>query len=522
MKLAKLAFILFLVVTPGLTALNAQPFNVEKSEVFEEPASGWNQLLQLKNGNTFFIHAGKKQGIDVTVYDKSRKLVSKKDLTSKLWDAADMEQVRNLQLFEINGEAVLFLVYNDGEKASMYRVRLNPTDGAVLSDEKVASLKGLSAEKFMISYRLSGIDVEKDPASDCYALIITNFDRGSYNQTVKVMHFDGTHTKINEADFRVIGAAFKHVLYSSAVVDGNKSVYLVSRGYNDKIKFTQNFTFDDECKVVISRLNAAEKVFTSKVMRVNIELAEVKSQLLYNRNTNQLQLRLISLAESKYKRSTQTEIRYYTSMIAYVDPQTLGITGIKPLAGRKVSEYAQAHIDKDYSYSGTPRKMTINNDKTTSVLMEESFSRQGQSDLGAIGLSVLSDTGSEIGGYAITKTQVMYNNVDNDRFMSYDYVSVPKGNYVIFNDLTTNKDKDEHDTRHRKVAGASLTNTVAYKLGDNSIDRLYLFGEPQDKSCTFCYIEGTDFNESSNTYATVIIERTGREKHARVAWVSFN
>ncbi len=319
-----------------------------------------------------------------------------------------------------------------------------------------------------------------------------------------------------------MGAAFKHVLYKSALVDGNKAVYLVSCGYADKIKFTQNFTFDDDCKIVLSKLNSGDKAFTSKVMSVNVDMADVKSQLLYNRNTNQLQLRVLSLEEAKYKRSTMTEIRYYFSLIAYFDPETLNIKGIKPLAGKKIAEYAQAHIDKDYVYSGTPKKMKINSNGTTAILMEENKSGQGHADLGAIGVSILSDTGAEVNGYAITKTQVMYSNVDNDRFMSYDYISVPTGNYVLFNDLATNTDKDEHDAKHRKVAGASKTNTVVYKLNENSIDRFFLFGEPAENSSIFCYIDGTDYNEPTKTYATVIIERTGKDKKARVAWVTFD
>ncbi len=522
MKFAKLAFVFLAAFLSGIISLSAQQFHVEKSDVFEEPSSGWNQLLQLKNGNTFFFHKEDKNGIDVTIYDKSRKVVAKKNITSKLWDADRMDEARIKGLYEINGEPVIFLQQSDGDKNSLYRIRLNGADGTILKDEKVASLKGLKYEKVTVANGYSGVNVQKDPASDCYALIILNFDWSSFVQTVKVQHFDGTHTLINEADFRVTGAGFTHVIYNSALVDGNKHVYIVSCGFREKIKPSQQLTFDQDSKFIISKLGANEKAFTSKVMELKVELSNGRSQMLYNRKINKLQLRTISLAETKYKRMSATETRYYLSLISYLDPETLQIEGVKPLVADKVSEYAQNHIDKDYSYSGIPERMIMNKDMTTSILMEERSSGEGRAGLGAIGVSVISDTGGEICGYAIQKSQVMYHNVDNARYMSYDYLSSAKGNYVIFNDLATNTEKDEGDSRHKKVSAVSITNAIGCKLGNNSIDKFYLFGAPQDNSCTFCYTEGTDFSDNFDTYATVIVERNGRDKQARIAWVTFD
>ncbi len=522
MKFLKTLFALLLAVASVSTTLYAQQFHIEKSDVFEEPGPGWAQLLQLRNGNTFLLHATEKNGIDVTVYDKNRKLVAQKNLGSELWDPHSMEDIRQYDLYEINGAPVLFLLQRDGKVNSMFRIQLDPSDGSVRKEEKVASLLGLFGEKYAVGFGLSGIHVVKDPESDCYALILVNTDNGSYSQQASVMHFDGAHTLLNKADFKIVGASFRHSLYKTAAVDGNKCVYLVSSGYYDKIRFLpSSLTFDEDCKVVLSKLKVTDKAFTSKVMKVNIPFRDVNAQLLYNKNTDRLQLRIRTLEESKFKRTAQTTTRYYLSLISYFDPETLDITYIAPLAARKVAEYAQSHIGSDYSYSGVPKKMTINIDKTTSVLMEESYSGQGRAGLGAIGVSILSDTGAEISGYAISKKQVTYNNIDNRRFMSYDYVSIPNGNYVIFNDAASNIEKDESDAGRRKVAAASLTNAVAYKLSENNIDRMYLFGAPKDNSSVFCYTDGTDFDKTTRVYATVMVERTGREKQARIAWVTF-
>ena len=68
----------------------------------------------------------------------------------------------------------------------------------------------------------------------------------------------------------------------------------------------------------------------------------------------------------------------------------------------------------------------------------------------------------------------------------------------------------------------SSTNTMCYRLNDPKMDKFYLFGEPGDhNNSTFCYIESSDYNTDLNTYATMIVERDGRDKVAKIAWVKF-
>jgi hypothetical protein len=59
-------------------------------------------------------------------------------------------------------------------------------------------------------------------------------------------------------------------------------------------------------------------------------------------------------------------------------------------------------------------------------------------------------------------------------------------------------------------------------LNDPKMDKFFLFGQPDDKhSSTFCYIESSHYNKETKTYATMIVERDGRDKQARIAWVTF-
>jgi hypothetical protein len=163
--------------------------------------------------------------------------------------------------------------------------------------------------------------------------------------------------------------------------------------------------------------------------------------------------------------------------------------------------------------------------------------------LGPVGISELSDNGTEVNGYAINKKQqadgtlpILYmagrnkgvfsyptsdQKTNNNEFLSYDYIYTDKGHYVIFNDLPKNSDKDEEDEKRKTVAYVSKTNTMCFKLNNPKIDKFFLFGEPGEDKSTFCFIASSDYNKELSTYATMIIERNGRDKQAKIAWITF-
>ena len=372
MNFRKIVQVFLLAILSSTTTIIAQQFHVEKSEVFDEPGGGWNQILQLKNGNTFLLHMEDKGGIDVTVYDKSRKIAAQKNITGKLWDPAD---VVDKWLYEINGEPVVFLNLQDHYQRTLVRIRLNPADGGMIKEEIVTSAGAAKSSPVEFGF----IDVKKDLESDCYAVIAESL-RG-VDGKIKVTHYDGDHKKISEADYKGVGpGSFRYTRYSSVLVDGNKSVYVVLSGFKEKPKYALEVPprMVGDSKIVVAKLNAGEKVFTNKTVNLNVDFSdEVASQMLYNRKNNQIELRTKSLSESKTKRFTGTTTRFYMSLIMYIDPETLNIINAKAVSGQMVNEYGIAHIDKDYEFTGVPNKMFINKDNTTSIIMEKTASMGG-------------------------------------------------------------------------------------------------------------------------------------------------
>src|SRR5438045_9368830 len=69
-----------------------QSINAAYSEPFDEPDALDSKVVQCPNGNTFLFSFTKKDGIDVTVYDKSRKQIATQKLTGgeNSWDPSNM------------------------------------------------------------------------------------------------------------------------------------------------------------------------------------------------------------------------------------------------------------------------------------------------------------------------------------------------------------------------------------------------------------------------------------------------
>jgi hypothetical protein len=529
-------------------ALTAQQFHIEKSAEFDEPDYGWNKLLQLKNGNTFFFHSTKKEGIELVVYGKNRKIIGKRTLISKLWDVGKMKKSLIRGLYEINGEPVLFVAQADGLEPTLYRMRLNPNTGFISKEDELGSLPKVSPfAGYAVTFGgvdVSDIVIEKDPKSDCYAVIFFNGFAHDKDERIRVLHFDSTHKKINEAYYESPNGMFKYLRYIGAVVDGSKRVYLTTYGYNAARGG------DELSRIIVSRLNAGEKEFKHNVLDFSEDFDETQSIMLYNHSNNKIQLLTLSLTKKKRNFLTQTTTSYYLVLLSYLDPETLSLLGVKPLVGEKVNAYGVSNIDKDYEFSGLPQQMLINGDNTTTILSEtvniEAHGNSTKTILGPIGISELSDTGAELKGYAINKRQqpegtfpklyissrskgifsypqkIGFSSGNVNQYLSYDYVNTEKGRYVVFNDLPVNAEKDENEEKRKTVTYVSGTNAMCYKLDEGKMEKFYLFGDPSDKNnSVFCNIEASDFNRSINTYATIIIQRDGRDKQARVAWVTF-
>ena len=93
---------------------------------------------------------------------------------------------------------------------------------------------------------------------------------------------------------------------------------------------------------------------------------------------------------------------------------------------------------------------------------------------------------------------------------------------MLFNDNPKNEKRDEDDEKRKFAENTNKVNTICYSLKDGTAKRSFLFGEPTgDISFIACYTQGGDYNNSTNTFATVITERHGHKNDSRMTWITF-
>ena len=549
----KKVFLCLMLAVLSPVLLPAQP-RLETSESFGEPEEGWNKVLQLQNGNTFFFHFTQKNGIEVRVYGKDRRVIAEQVVTSALWDPKKLGETAMEGVYEIGGQPVLFLHQKKNRTPSLYRVQLDPATGAVIADKLIGTLpKYKVGSKWAIAYGgVSPMDfhIEKDPYSDHYAVVNFNTFSHESGERIEVVYYDGTggtHKVRNRAYYDVPEGGFKYLNFIAMAVD-RKNVYLCTYGYHDKWSA-------EDARIIVSRLGAEDKAFTHKLLDYTEDFRDTKAELLYNPGTNMLQLMTMTVQQTKSNFLTGAGTTYYLALMSYIDPETLMVIASKPLQAKKVSEDLHRQIEQRHTFSGLPQQMVLNRDNTTTVLMEEMFRevRRNSSGaviststtLGSIGISELNDRGIEEDGHVIIKAQVCsglfeplylarkkkgqwsYRKskgiLNNNAFLSFDYVNTEHARYILFNDYPGNFDKDEGERKRKPVRYISDASTVCYRLKSGTPEKYYLFGPPSDKhESRFCYVEASHFLPEQGTYATLLMQRSSGKKEAVIAWVHFD
>ncbi len=555
--------LLTLAATLNVICSFSQVKNVEYSLPFEEPEKGWYKVMQLSNGNTFFFNFNNADGVEVTVYKPDRKIAGRKKLTSTVWDPKNLKNSTMEGIYEIAGQPVIFLQQLNDRVPELFRIQLNPENGAIVKQQKLGELPKYS---MMAGYAMAfgGVDaedfiVEKDPYSDAYAVVHYNSFSKESNKRIELVHYtveNGEHVEINRSYYDAQN--FKYTNYIGMTVNSDKAVHLAAYGYN-----TESSGGKDS-RVIISRIKKGESAFTNVNLEFTDDFKETEGLMNYNPETGMIQMLTLTLLKSKGKAnplmSTTKSVSYYMALVTYIDPESLQIIkkALLPMDG--IEAYVKSKNIGDDEFQGMPVNMILNNDNTSTILLEEktesSNSRSATTTvtLNRIGIVSLDNTGKDIEAYAIYKNQIaegqpmenmylakrgkgmwsyrkkvgmtMYTPIDNRSFYSYDCINTTANNtYIIYNDNPKNYINGQFKTRPDKlgvVASTVSENAAVYrKIAHTQIESGYLYGGNPDKDQTaFCNIESSHFRKETGVYAALMVKRNKKEKKAYISWVT--
>lgn len=522
----------------------AQNNNVTYSAPFDEPEDGWRKVLQLSNGNTFFFNYTGKDGIDVSVYDKSRKLIATKSIVGNHWEPKEIKKTKMAGLYEMSGHPVLFIQQIIKRTPKLFRLIFNPETGVIVSEEEISTLQKFHAG---MEYALSwgGLEepafhIEKSKNSDDYAIINFNSITSESDERIQVVHYTakgGMHTVKQKAFYESQG--FKYVNYIASYVSKN-SIHICAYGYNTRRSGGK------DSRIIISKLDIGTNGFTHKKIEFSDDFDDTRGILELNEGSGMLQLFTITFLKKKGNKST------YLPLITYIDPKSLFIVKVVPLKSEYASTQVKDRFKEKKPFAGMPQHMIINKDYSTTIVQEEMSKTQDmhgsrlvtlETVLGNIGITQIDQSGKETIGYAAKKNQKaigdisVFNLWDRERglwvlqqsyargnntpFFSFDYVNTTSGKYLIFNDYPENFHKKD-GSKIKTVAAASNMNSVYYELKAGFFEKHFLFAAPKGETdLKFANIASAHFMDATSTYATLMVERDGRKKQARIAWVKF-
>lgn len=544
------------------------PQVIAQSEPFEEPESGASRLLLMPTGRTLFFHFTPSDGIDVTVYgtDHRQRTVTHSDIRS--WKNRRMRFAQLRGLYEINGQAVVFLEQYLGMQPLLYRFIFDGVSGSLLSEKLIASLPsthGLYGRSTAIrnDQHATEFTVRKDPGSNAYAVAISDLYTWNPARQIRVQHYNGQHELLSEAPFDPPDNSLENIDIADMYVQGDTSVFVAA------FAFDRNIAQIKDSRLIIGTLPRGGKAFQTTRLEhtARLQMRDVamkylpQNGLLYLLTSNQerlFQYEPMAIMRRGYER--------YSLLMTVIDPRTLSERQHYFVEHPVLDKYAKERLHYRKPYYGVIQDFHVHGDGTTQLLFEElevtqepdatfthtdsegriyttAAGKHYVSRLGGIGVALLDTTGKETAGYAIAKDQVTKADIDlfhiqhrnqagwtfrsNNEwlnlsgFYSYDFFHADGKDYIFYNDVVDNTEDKQEDYRSKdRVFVISRTQTVCAVYENGQITKTYLYGAPETNTNRFSQLETTARSKDGKSFATMMIERTRQKKEARIVWVT--
>lgn len=446
---------------------------------FNEPYSEFSKLLIMKTGGVLFFQLD-NSNVDVRVYDASHKETFTNSFVPEYGYLKSGNQV---SIFEINGDAVLFIGKTENSVPVLYRLIIDGTTGALIKEERLSELKkfgkGIITGLKFSTGKNPFFYVNKDPDSENYALTsCNNFEEGK-TKRIDIVLYDNKHQEISRAFYEFPEGMYEFMTFGNMAVIGSEKVYLLVNGYKKEGK-------DDD--VFLVGLKKGVPVLSFNLLSFTQERVFKYGLVSYNRNTNKL-LVVVNMYKPGH---LGLDVNLY---IAFIDPdngKTEKIIQTEP--GDAINQKGKEIFGKKYKFWGNPEYLYYNKDGDFSVVYEE-FDRRWISGIKHASLFYLtcnvvvanySKSGVLNSSYMIPKiynidqpgTFTYYGGFGN-QYRKITYLNGNDKSYILMNDTPRNIENIEKNKEPVEIIGLHDCEAFYFPLtGNDPIpQRKYLFGE---------------------------------------------
>ena len=541
---------------------------------------GLNKVLCMKNGNTVLFHFEPGKPMMVKVFDADHKRIANTQPECNILDIGSLRTLVFKGLYDIGGEAVLFIEQQNSGRHSLVMLRVNGTNGRKIDERTIGKSKSMAKPaKFFVM---------KDRKEDDYAIFYCNDVPQFKSCELHLTWYNSKHEVYKEvplvldrkkydyldvvgADLLPDGACISLGL-STLVMNGTgtfpRTVSVGQAGQSGQYEVGQSGQYDVLSEGVGSSLENAPiydhhlAIFfipkdsaraVSKLVDVSQEVYPYYAQSSYNPFAKSVNLLLLSYRDALYRYGLELRPTSLTSNLFFkLDEDNLAASYTwmnNQLANQSLKE----HTDTGNFFKGLPLKLSTNNNGL-STLVSESYSRfkniesSSRTDVfetffGDIGVTQFDDDGKEIWGTVLPKSQYLKSyrhyysaaelgkraqqqemfgdlprQVYDRQFVSCNTYNNGNDQYIVFNDYNKNL-QSNIEAGSDTVFTFDHTNTCYYKINKKKeVSKQYMFGDPLTKEYKASFIEGADFDEQRGTYASLIQYKRGEYTSLRMAW----
>jgi len=506
----------------------AQPAHELLSKPVDISLRGWNRVLLMRSGSTLLFHFEPSHLISVIAFDSAGKATATQDDHYRVLDRFSLVKPDIKGLFELNGEAVLFLDQELMTKHCLIRLRYSAASGRLIEEKLVAESK--NANKRMEFY------VMKNRHEDNYAIFFCTDLSHPRESDLYVVYFDELHNSSREVqleldrkkfDFlKVLGAEAdpkgilitlgldKTKLYARP--DHNSPIVEGGAVYDHFIKYF--YLAKDSSGPATCMIDVSESVYPSIAWYTGNASVKGLNSVVHNSHA------------ITYKYGLDNVSAEITSTLFVKIDEASMAAKFRTIKNSIANQFLKTQTDTSRYYTGIPVRMATEAHGITTLISrgvtehqdQQSLSRYDASYTSTLaGITQLDEQGRELWGVVLPCNQAYQQMPLN----SYSYhfnnlVTCRKGTdfFVIFNDY------DENFNNSLRTPGYIInsfenTNAFCYKIdGSRQVTRQYVFGTPAKKEYRSCFTDAASFDEETGVYAALISYKKRGKVSIRMAW----
>lgn len=543
---------------------SARGLNYVLSPPLKVNETGWNKVLCMKNGSTVLFHFEPAKKIMVKVFDSTHKEIATRKDRYKLLDIFLVHYSVFKGLYDINGDAVLFIDQDQRGKHRLIMLRYNATTGKLIEERLVGESK---SENRRIKFY-----VMKNKEDDNYEILFCMDKRHPKQSDIYMVYFNKLHQAIREVQLEVERKKYDYLNVIGA--ESQPNGVLITLALDKAIVYSRATNFDVELFAKSdhdSALQAGSSMYEhfvswyyfpkedSSVRRNTVDVSEAvypyKGIYTYNAFARSVNLLVYNYKPVYYRFGLD---EYYgaisSDLLFNVDEQDMSAI-VRTVRPPRRNGSGRIKIDSTSLAMGIPVKMFTNTNGLTTIL-SQTCERHGELEtnvlydyqdyFGDIVVSQIDDTGKEIWSTSLAMAQYYKSNtayldegqfctrwqeqvifgdlpeqVYNRQFLSFNSISYGKDIFIIANDYNRNIANTVYG-KVDTVYGFEKTNAFYYKIDKKKeVTKMFLYGEDINNKWLSSFVEGACFDEQRGMYVSLVRQHKHSGKNSlHMAWSS--